>query len=291
MPRAYPTTTMIHYREMTLDDIPAGLALCRASRWNQVRRDWELFLQLSPHGCRVAVQDGRVVGTVTTINYQARFSWIGMVLVEPGMRGQGIGTQLLREALNVLQDESSIRLDATPAGQPVYRKLGFVDEYGLSRMETVVNPAALPTGYNAARPMTEADLSQVCAMDAAIFGADRSAVLAWLLAGAPELAWVLQRTGGIAGYTFGRHGFNFVHVGPVVAEETTAAQQLVTACLRQRVGQPLILDAPQHTLEWKSWLEAVGFTEQRPFIRMYLGANLHPGLPEKQFAILGPEFG
>jgi GNAT superfamily N-acetyltransferase len=282
---------MIYYREMTSDDIPAGLALCRASRWNQVRRDWELFLQLSPHGCRVAVHDGRVVGTVTTVSYQARFSWIGMVLVEPDARGQGIGTQLLREALAVLQDEQSIRLDATPAGRPVYRKLGFVDEYGLSRMETVVNAVAFPAKHNAARPMTEADLPQVGAMDAAIFGADRRAVLAWLLAGAPELAWVFPRAGRIAGYTFGRHGFNFVHLGPVVAEDTAAAQQLVTACLQQQAGRSLILDAPQHTPEWRSWLESVGFVEQRPFIRMFYGAIPYSGVPEKQFAILGPEFG
>lgn len=282
---------MVHYREMTFADIPAGLALCRASRWNQVQRDWELFLQLNPHGSRVAVHEGRVVGTVTTVSYQARFSWIGMVLVEPAMRGQGIGTQLLRAALTVLQNESSVRLDATPAGQPVYHKLGFVDEYGLSRMETVVNPALLSPTQEAAQPMTEADLPQVCAMDAAAFGADRSAVLAWLLQGAPELAWVLRREGRLAGYTFGRHGFNFVHVGPVVAENTAAAQQLVTVCLRQQAGRPLILDAPLHTPEWKGWLESVGFAEQRPFIRMYYGANPYPGLPEKQFAILGPEFG
>jgi GNAT superfamily N-acetyltransferase len=282
---------VIHYREMTFDDIPAGLALCRASRWNQVQRDWELFLQLNPHGSRVAVHAGRVVGTVTTVSYQARFSWIGMVLVAPEMRGQGIGARLLREALTVLQNESSIRLDATPAGQPVYRKLGFVDEYGLSRMETVVNPALLPPAQETVQPMRDADLPQICAMDAAAFGADRSAVLAWLLQGAPELAWVWRRAERLAGYTFGRHGFNFVHVGPVVAEDTAAAQQLVTACLRQHVGRPLILDAPRHTPEWRGWLESIGFAEQRPFIRMYYGVNPHPGLPEKQFAILGPEFG
>lgn len=282
---------MIHYRELTPDDITAGLALCRASRWNQVRRDWELFLRLNPRGSRVAVHDGRVVGTVTTVSYQARFSWIGMVLVEPSVRGCGIGTQLLREALAVLQAQPSVRLDATPAGQPVYRKLGFADEYGLSRMETVVNPAALPTEHSAARPLTEADLSQVRAMDVTVFGADRSAVLAWLLAGAPELAWAWPSEGRSAGYIFGRLGFNFVHLGPVVAEDRVAAQQLVTACLRQLAGQPVILDAPLHTPGWKGWLESIGFTEQRPFIRMFYGVNPYPGVPEKQFAIVGPEFG
>src|SRR5215510_4331795 len=104
---------MIHFRDMTTADIEAGLALCRASRWNQLDRDWELFLHLSPRGCRVAVKDGQVVGTVTTVRYQDRFCWIGMVLVDPAERRQGIGTRLLRESFSLLKGEQSIRLDAT----------------------------------------------------------------------------------------------------------------------------------------------------------------------------------
>jgi len=52
-----------------------------------------------------------------------------MVLVDPSVRGCGLGTQLLYEALDILGDMRTIRLDATPAGHPIYRKLGFVDEY------------------------------------------------------------------------------------------------------------------------------------------------------------------
>jgi hypothetical protein len=57
------------------------------------------------------------------------------------------------------------------------------------------------------------------------------------------------------------------------------------------VGQPFSLDAALHDEEWLQWLASVGFIEQRPFYRMYRGANRFPGQPEKQFAILGPEFG
>ncbi len=57
----------ISFREMLRADVAAGLGLCRASRWNQLSRDWECFLKLSPRGCRVAVKDDRVVGTVTTV--------------------------------------------------------------------------------------------------------------------------------------------------------------------------------------------------------------------------------
>ena len=69
---------MIAYREMTTDDIPAGLNLCRLAGWNQLARDWELFLKTHSKGCRVGVDDdGNVVGTVTTIPYENHFAWIG----------------------------------------------------------------------------------------------------------------------------------------------------------------------------------------------------------------------
>ncbi|MGH9839224.1 MAG: GNAT family N-acetyltransferase [Blastocatellia bacterium] len=281
----------IRYRNMTRADIASGLELCRASRWNQAAWDWELFLRLSPSGCRVAVRDGRVVGTVTTVRYEDRFSWIGMALVDPAERGQGIGTQLLGEALKILKDETSIRLDATPAGQSIYHKLNFIDEYWLSRMETRVSGLWLDGKPNPARLMMEADLPGVLELDRAVFGADRRVTLEWVLEGAPEYAWIITHGGRVAGYTFGRHGFNFEHLGPVIAEDQEIARQLVSACLGRQVGKRFILDASHHNADWRPWLESIGFREQRPFIRMYRGENPYPGLPEKQFGILGPEFG
>ena len=109
----------IFYREMVPADISAGLQLCRSSRWNQLARDWELFLKLNPHGCLVAIDDDRVVGTVATLRFQDRFSWISMVLVDKVVRGCGIGTQLLHEAMRMLDEMPAIRLDATPAGHAI----------------------------------------------------------------------------------------------------------------------------------------------------------------------------
>jgi len=276
---------------MTLDDISAGLELCRASRWNQLRRDWELFLTLSPADCRVAIKDNPVTGTVTTVSYQDSFSWIGMVLVDPAERRQGIGTRLLQEAIDLLDWQKLIGLDATPAGREVYLKLGFADQSRLHRMETVVSADFARIEKSSARRMTEADLPEVFKLDQKVFGADRSLILRWLFDAAPEYAWILPDGGGVEAFTFGRHGFSFEHIGPVIASDVESASQLAAACLARQSGKSFILDAACHDDEWLRWLELVGFREQRPFIRMYRGDDGIPGLPEKQFAILGPEFG
>jgi GNAT superfamily N-acetyltransferase len=279
------------FRDMTPADIAAGLELSRAARWNQTEREWEQFLRLSPEGCRVAVMDERVVGTVATARYEDRFAWIGMVLVDAAERGQGIGARLMAEGLDVLKDMPSIRLDATPAGHVVYQKLDFVEEYRLSRMETVVSGAGLTLRRNPARPMTKDDLPAVAIFDRHVFGADRRLTLEWMFDGAPEYAWIIEQRGQIAGYMFGRRGFNFEHMGPVVAHDQQTARSLVSACLNHPAGKSFIIDASHCETGWRSWLESVGFREQRPFIRMFYRDNPYPGLPPKQFGILGPEFG
>jgi len=77
----------------------------------------------------------------------------------------------------------------------------------------------------------------------------------------------------------------------VMAQDKETARQLVSACLSRHTGKPFIVDASHHESDWSAWLESIGFREQRPFTRMFYRDNPYPGLPAKQFGILGPEFG
>ena len=280
---------MIVYRPMQLHDIAAGLSLCRAAGWNQVASDWEIFLQLSLNHCLVATSEKKVVGTVATIRYQKIFSWIGMVLVDPVYQRQGIGKQLLQKALQVLQDEETIKLDATPAGREIYLKLNFVDEYRLNRM--VINSSEEKLEVSTARPLQKNDLNELAEFDRKTFGADRKPLLKWMFEEAPEYAFIIKEKNEIMGYCLGRHGYNSNHVGPVVAKDFAIAKDLVAAALNNNLNQSIILDVLHFDQEWMKWLISAGFTEQRSLIRMYHGSNRFAGIPEKQFAILGPEFG
>src|SRR5437867_3450463 len=141
-----------HFRLMTEADIPAGMRLKELAGWNQTPSDWERFLRGSPAGCFVAELDGRVCGTATTIVYEGRFAWIGMVLVDPECRGRGIGTRLLAKAIEHLDavGVSTLKLDATPQGRPIYAKLGFVSEYEVERWTLERQPGLAGAGGSAA---------------------------------------------------------------------------------------------------------------------------------------------
>ena len=275
---------------MAPEDIAGGLTICRKVGWNQLSRDWELFLHISPDGCRVAVdQSANIIGTVTTIRYHDHFSWIGMLLVEPDWQGMGIGKNLLTQAIQMLSNEQTVKLDATPAGREVYLKSKFVDEYSISRMiANKIQGDPIPSN---ARLINESDFLKILKMDTKAFGADRSAILDWMWKGAKQFAYLVEHNNEIAGYCFGRLGHLYTHIGPLFAENYDVAQQLASCVLSNIQIRPIILDVPKNKPDWLNWLHSLGFSESRSLTCMYKGVNAWPGVLKKQFAILGPEFG
>ncbi|HLK62088.1 MAG TPA: GNAT family N-acetyltransferase [Bryobacteraceae bacterium] len=270
-------------RPMTPRDIDAGLRLCRLSNWNQVEDDWRCFLNSPAGGGWLAESNGIALGSVAYLRYGASFTWLSMMLVDPQARRTGIGSRLLEAALEAFANDSCVRLDATPAGEPLYRGYGFVPESELVRCRLTAVPPGLARGT--ARPLESGDLPQILANDREVFGADRSDLLASFRSRAPEFAWISQSS-----YCFGRTGHRDAQIGPIVSESLSAACDLVVQCLLNQRGRTVILDVPRIP-EWLGWLESAGFTVERPFLRMRRGENRHPGQPHRQFAIAGPEFG
>ena len=284
----------VSIREMTLSDIPAGLALCRASRWNQTERDWRHFLAAAPRGALVAVENGLVVGTVATLPY-GPFTWISMVLVHPAARGRGIGTLLLNRGLELVPRGSVARLDATPAGEVIYRKLGFTGEYGIARLfldaSRAPKPSRSPRTASGVRPLGKDDWSTLLDADAGAFGASRAGLLAELAAGAPEYAWVDEQDGRLRGYLLGRHGHVREQLGPLVADSAETATRVLEACLAANTGRQVFIDVPDEQRAFRETLARRGFAIERPFLRMHRGPLTAPGRPAHVYAITGPEFG
>lgn len=272
---------------MTAGDIAAAHRLSRDAGWNQTEADWRLLLELNPKRFVAAIVEDRLVGTGGAVVYGAALAWVCMILVEPRWRGGGIGRQIVEGVLDRVRDISRIGLDATPAGRPVYLRLGFEEAFALLRM-------AAPAGdvgraADRAIPLGAADLEAVLNMDREVFGADRSDVLRWMFARSG--AWWVPGAGGIASYGFLRAGEHSRHLGPVVARDVASARAVAIAALAEGHGRPLIVDVPARAEDWRGALEELGFREQRPLLRMYRQGARPPGDPLLQLAILGPEFG
>lgn len=282
----------ITYRRMRAADLEACLALSTLQGWNQLREDWAMFLAFQPRECFVACVGDRLVGTLTAIDYGGRVAWIGMLLVHPDLRRRGVGRGLMTAALEALGTCETIKLDATPAGRPLYAQLGFVDEYELSRLTAArAKWSAIPAGAASVEPCQATDLEDVLALDLPVFGVDRRRVVARWYERLPQAAWVTRRDGRITGYAMGRPGAHFATIGPVIATSEADACALAAAVGGSFADQAIGLDLVAGHSGFRTWLERCGFTFQRPLARMYRGPNRYPGIPARQFCVLGPEVG
>jgi len=292
--RRYAGTGGIALRPMTAGDLTAGMRLVEEAGWNQTEEDWQLFLRLGPNRCFVAVTDGQVVGTVTTLDYEGQVAWISMLLVDPVFRHMGIGSQLFDRALDTVSSCRTIALDATPAGQGLYARRGFEPLFEIDRLVIDRLPPLndLPAGVGL---IAEDDWPAIAALDRPAFGADRTPLLRALWNRAPQSAWRRMRDKRLVGYCFGRRGTRYVQVGPIVAETNEDAVALCGTCMRGLAGRAVVLDVPTYQPALRTWLERLGFSHQRSLARMVLSpeqadAALGPQF-EHQFAIAGPELG
>ena len=279
-------------RPMKLADLPSLMRLKNAEGWNQTEADWCLFIGYDSSVNLVAVLGETIVGSVTAINYANDVVWIGMMLVDKNYRGRGISKLLLKQVLEQMQHCRSIKLDATPAGYPVYRKFGFMDELRLSRM-THPSVAGFPEPgrSHVVKPIDSQVISEIFDYDQSVFGARREKLLTGLYRQAPELGWYIRDAGGICGYSLGRNGSRFIQIGPVSASSGEGALVLMGAALKLVKGKACVLDLHNAKEEVGLWLQQAGFSAQREFIRMYLESNPLPGKISRQFLICGPEFG
>jgi GNAT superfamily N-acetyltransferase len=297
-------------RLMTADDLGQALALSAAEGWNQTEKDWMLLLGNPENICIVAERDKKVAGTATALVHSGKIAWIGMVIVDKALRGQGAGKMLMTQIIGKLKHIGSIKLDATPAGQPLYKSLGFIDEYPICRM---TNQSQDPTGYSSAEyshPEYSPDkditgridgkvaekiswkiIEEIFAYDEKIFGADRKYLLGKLIEDFPGKAFIIKTGSGINGYILGRDGNRFNYIGPLCADSFESARSLISKSLGSLIGKPVALDVPERQAEFIKWLESAGFARQRHFIRMYLDKNPYPGISGSQYLISGPEYG
>ncbi|MDP9230701.1 MAG: GNAT family N-acetyltransferase, partial [Bacteroidota bacterium] len=161
---------------MELSDIGNTMKLSNAEGWNQTEKDWKLLIENSGNVCMLAECGNKVIGTTTAINYSNQVAWIGMVLVDKEYRGQGVSKSLLTTIFKKLESCKSVKLDATPEGQQVYKKFDFKDEYLIARMINLSMKNLPPGDANdkLPEPVQSKHIPEIIALDEIVFGANRT---------------------------------------------------------------------------------------------------------------------
>jgi hypothetical protein len=179
----------------------------------------------------------------------------------------------------------SVRLDATPLGQPLYEQLGFVSQFSLVRFAGVLAPPAGDTV--AAAPVQPQRWEELARLDEAITRTDRRNFLLELFAAWPEEVTAAFNSAGPAGFLAARRGASAVQLGPCLGD---AAPLLLLDAARRHAGERVYLDVPLGNVPALRLAETLGLAEQRRLVRMCRGEPLVENV-DLLWASSGPEKG
>lgn len=199
------SNTTLRYRAFALADVEAAHGLSMALGWPYRLEDWQFSADTSIGF--VAEEGGVVIGTAMCWKFGVDRASLGHVIVSSAHQGRGIGRKLMETVLEELGPRVTF-LHATPAGQPLYEKLGFSVCGSLDQCQGNVGkamPVALFEGEQL-RMGTSTDFPRLIELAARASGLERDALLSALLKRGESV--VLERNGEVVGFSvlrrFGR---------------------------------------------------------------------------------------
>ncbi len=283
---------MADVRVLTIDNINEAWQLSKGEGWNQTLKDWRFIIEHSGSICLALYAEERIIGTAVALNYNSEVAWIGMVLIHPECRGRGYSKKLLYQIFDRLGDRVVIKLDATPAGVPVYKKLGFKDEYRIDRL--LATPVSLPSIRESgilAKNATWSHREAMAQFDADTFGTSRTGLMEYLLREYPQKGWIMKENSSMDGFALGREGTQFHQIGPLMANHPDVAEAILAQSLQNLEGNPVVADVPEDKPELVRLLGRYGFRIQRSYRRMFLHENYLKGNLRNYYLMAGAEFG
>ena len=259
--------------------------------WNPGLKDAEVFWNTDPEGFLAAEHDGELVATGSIVSYGGQYGFMGLFIVRPDLRGQGIGTKLWFHRRDVLKS----RMDATAAigmdgvfdMQPWYAKGGFIFTHRNLRMEGVAEESAT---CDEVRTPTADLFEQIQSYDTLCFGCNRESFLhQWLsMPNGHPLTYIQNEK--ILGYGVIRKCQQGYKIGPLFADNTQVAKALFDGLSNHAVGEEIWLDIPENNVNAVALAEMQGMKEVFGCARMYYGSP--PPMPwEKIYGISTFELG
>ncbi|MEH2523075.1 MULTISPECIES: GNAT family N-acetyltransferase [unclassified Bradyrhizobium] len=274
-------------RTMRPDEISLAVDWAAAEGWNPGLGDDACFASVDPDGFLIAELDGAPAATVSCVNYDARFSFLGFYIVRPDLRGKGYGLRIWNAAI-AHAGARVIGLDGVVAQQDNYRKSGFQLAYANVRYGGTVAAPSAPRADVIA--LSEVPFAAVEADDATVFPAPRPAFLrAWI--GAPgHNGCAIMRDGRLAGWGVIRPCRKGFKIGPLVTNDRAIAEPVLSALLARVGGGEIFLDVPDINREALALAQDFGLAPVFETARMYTGA-IPPLRLERVFGVTSFELG
>ncbi|MFH1969485.1 MAG: GNAT family N-acetyltransferase [Verrucomicrobiota bacterium] len=255
--------------------------------WNQTAGDIRRMIKLDKHGSFVAKITGPgfdiPIATSSVLRLGRNNTWIGMILVHPEVRRQGIANAMMQACVRYALEQGKVinGLDATPMGNTVYGAVGYVNSYRLWRsVFQLAEFAGKPFDRQHVTPMTETDLPAVIRYDASAF-LEREDILRKLFEDGAGGCFVYRNdAGAVQGYCYSRPGRLRPCVGPFIADTEEIARHLLTAVsqklLENKKNETAFLDTPESKFADRGVYVERAFDQEKKPSGHRLSATLKP---------------
>jgi GNAT superfamily N-acetyltransferase len=264
----------------------AAVEWAAAEGWNPGLDDRERFLAADPDSFLATDRSGEIVATVSCALYGDAYAFIGFYIVRADLRGRGLGLPLFERAL-ARAGSRVVGLDAVLEQEATYRRSGFATSHrnvrwrttgGGRRPDGLVELGSLPFG-------------ELLAFDAAVFGAERERFLRIWIDRQAGHALACVRDGRLAGYGVLRPCRTGAKVGPLFAEDTAAANALLSGLLSAAgPATDVFVDMPAANASAEELRPGRDWETTFETARMYLNGR-PPEDVERAFGITTLEFG
>jgi hypothetical protein len=165
-------------------------------------------------------------------------------------------------------DVPSCILNATAAGESLYRNLGFVPAETIEQYQGIATHHEVAPASHRIRQATASDMDAIVAMDRQAIGAPRGHVLQ-ALSEAGEVV-VAEGAPGLQGVAFCRRFGRGHLIGPLTAANETIASELAAHWLTRHTGEFVRIDTPP-ALGLPRLLGTFGLSRVDSVVRMVKG--------------------
>jgi hypothetical protein len=272
---------------MDRKEIATAADWAAAEGWNPGLDDVACFATVDPAGFYIGELDGAAASTISVVNYDDRFAFLGFYIVRPDLRGRGYGLRTWRAAVSHAGSRT-VGLDGVVTQQENYRKSGFAFAHRNIRYGGVpAVPPALPQGLIG---LEDIPFAAIEADDATVFPAPRPSFLRTWINAPGHLGRALVRDGRLAAWGVIRPCRKGHKVGPLVADDRRGAEAVLAALIGSAAGGEVFLDVVEPNRDAIALAEAYGLEPIFETARMYTGA-IRPVALSRIFGITTFELG
>ncbi len=263
----------INIVHMTPKDFAFAASLTDVMNWDLTEKDLGYMMDLEPEGCFVALDGAERAGVVTTVRFD-NIGWIGAVMVDLEHRSKGVGSLLMKHAMDYLTSRSvkTIGLYSYVDTAPFYERFGFKRDSSFIRL--VGQGATGSIRVKALKRMRESDLQDVVNLDGLCVGGSRERLLRRILMDSRELCYVARKNKQLVSFIMA--DWYRREIGPWVCHPGFDAEavNLLRVVLSRLAGLEVHIGVPEKRREILDALRDMNFREELRVVRMYYGESL-----------------